>query len=168
MAIRAAQFPADTQALIALIGEYVAWLNIDMAFQNFDQEMAQIDQHYSLPRGMFWVLQLSGQLVGGVGFKHLDATTAEVKRLYVQPAYRGQQWGDALMRTVIDATRELGYQRLVLDTVPQTAGSHALYQRLGFVPIAPYYSGPTLATEFFQLALRSAQRQVHGASTPAP
>jgi putative acetyltransferase len=153
MQIREAQFPTDQAALVALIREYAAWLNIDMSFQNFEQEMAQIDSQYSLPSGMLWVVQEAQQLVACVGFKHFDSTTAEVKRLYVQPACRGQQWGDELMRKVIDTTRQLGYQRLVLDTVPQTAASHGLYLRLGFTPIAPYYSGPTLATQFFELSL---------------
>jgi putative acetyltransferase len=151
MHIREAQFPSDQTALVALIREYAGWLNVDMCLQNFDEEMAQIDSKYSLPNGVFWVVENHGQLVGGVGFKHLDNATAEVKRLYVQPAFRGQQLGDKLMQMVIDTTRQLGYQRLVLDTVPQTAASHGLYLRLGFAPSAPHYDGPTLATRFFAL-----------------
>jgi putative acetyltransferase len=153
MHIRQAQFPSDQAALVALIREYAAWLNVDMCLQNFNEEMAQINSKYSLPNGVFWVVENAGQLVGGVGFKHLDSTTAEAKRLYVQPAFRGQQLGDKLMQMVIDTTRRLGYQRLVLDTVPQTAASHGLYLRLGFAPTAPYYDGPTLATDFFELRL---------------
>lgn len=153
MQIREAQFPSDQAALVALIREYADWLNIDMSFQNFDEEMAQIDSQYCLPSGMLWVVQEALQLVACVGFKRFDSTTAEVKRLYVQPAYRGCHWGDELMHKVIDTTRQLGYQRLVLDTVPQTVASHGLYLRLGFTPIAPYYCGPTLAIQFFELKL---------------
>jgi putative acetyltransferase len=131
MHIREAQFPDDQAALVALIREYATWLSIDMSFQNFDEEMAQID----------------------VGFKRLDDTTAEVKRLYVQPAYRGQQWGYRLMEAVLGTTRQLGYQRLVLDTVPQTIDAQRMYVRMGFKPIPPYYSGLTLATDFFELRL---------------
>jgi putative acetyltransferase len=153
MHIREAQFPSDQAALVALIREYADWLNIDMSFQDFDNEMAQIDSKYSLPNGLLWVVQQADQLVGCVGFKHLDGTTAEIKRLYVQPAFRGQQLGDKLMQVVIDTTRQMGYQRLVLDTVPQTLAAQSLYLRLGFTPIAPYYDGPTLATHFFGLSL---------------
>jgi putative acetyltransferase len=157
MHIRQATFPADQTALVALIREYTAWLNIDMSFQNFDDEMAHIDTKYSLPNGLFWVVEEAGRLVAGVGFKHFDSTTAEVKRLYVQPAFRGQQLGDQLMRIVVDTTRQRGYQRLVLDTVPQTVAAQGLYQRMGFSPIAPYYDGPTLATQFFELRLDAAK-----------
>jgi putative acetyltransferase len=52
-------------------------------------------------------------------------------------------------------TRQLGYQRLVLDTVPQTVFAQTIYQRMGFTPIAQYYEGPTLATQFFELPLHS-------------
>jgi putative acetyltransferase len=153
MHIRQAQFPSDQAAVVALIREYATWLNIDMGFQNFDEEMAQIDSKYSLPSGLLWAVQNGVDLVGCIGFRRLDDSTAEVKRLYVQPVFRGQQLGDKLLATVIDTTRQLGYQRLVLDTVPQTAASHGLYRRFGFEPIAPYYTGPTLATAFFELRL---------------
>ena len=153
MHIHEAQFPDDQAALVALIREYAAWLNIDMSFQNFDEEMAQIDTEYSLPKGLLWTLQDGVKLVGCVGFKQLDDSTAEVKRLYVQPAYRGQRWGYELMQMVLGTTRQLGYQRLVLDTVPQTVDAQGLYVRMGFKPIPPYYSGLTLATDFFELRL---------------
>jgi putative acetyltransferase len=155
MHIRQAQFPLDIPAIVTLVREYAAWLNIDMSFQNFEQEMLQIESIYSLPKGLFWVVEEADKLVGCVGFKHLDATTAEVKRLYVQPAFRGQQLGEKLMQVLTDTTRQLGYQRLVLDTVPQTAFAQTLYQRMGFAPIAQYYDGPTLATQFFELPLRT-------------
>jgi putative acetyltransferase len=153
MHIRQAQFPDDQAALVALIREYAAWLNMDMSFQNFDEEMAQIDKAYSLPKGLLWALQDGDNLVGCVGFKRLDEATAEVKRLYVQPAYRGQLWGQKLMDVVVGTTGQLGYQRLVLDTVPQTIDAQRLYVRMGFKPIPPYYSGLTLATDFFELRL---------------
>ena len=153
MHIREAQFPSDQKAVVAIIREYAAWLDIDMGFQNFDEEMAHIDSKYRLPSGLLWVVQNGENLVGCIGFRHLDDGAAEVKRLYVQPAFRGQQLGGKLLRTVIDTTRRLGYERLVLDTVPQTAASHGLYQHFGFRRIAPYYDGPTLATAFFELKL---------------
>lgn len=154
MLIRKAHFPSDQAALVALIREYAAWLNIDMSFQDFDNEMAQIDSKYTLPHGMLWVAQEADKLVGCVGFKHLDSASAEVKRLYVQPAFRGKQLGEQLMQVVVNTTRQLGYQRLVLDTVPQTVAAQALYLRMGFMRIAPYYTGPTLATDFFELSLQ--------------
>jgi putative acetyltransferase len=155
MLIRQAQFPEDSQAIVGLVREYAAWLAIDMSFQNFEQEMALIGSTYSLPKGLFWVVEVGAKLVGCVGFKHLDTTTAEVKRLYVQPAFRGQQLGEQLMLLLTEATRQLGYQRLVLDTVPQTVFAQGIYQRMGFTPIAQYYAGPTLATQFFELPLHS-------------
>ncbi len=155
MQVRQAQFPGDTEAVVSLVREYAAWLNIDMSFQNFEQEMAQMGSTYSLPNGLFWVVQEGERLVGCVGFKHLDATTAEVKRLYVQPAFRGHKLGEQLMQLLTDTTRQLGYQRVVLDTVPQTVAAQGLYLRMGFTPIAQYYDGPTLATQFFELPLHS-------------
>jgi carbonic anhydrase len=51
-----------------------------------------------------------------VGLKKLDATSAEVKRLYVPPQYRGNGIGKMLVEAALQQARELGYKRIVADT----------------------------------------------------
>lgn len=97
---------------------------------------------------------VSGQGIAGcVGLLRHDAGTAEVKRLYVRPGFRGQQLGEKLVTTLMARARQLGYARLILDAVPQTAVAQHLYRAMGFEEIGPYYPNPVPGTKFFALSL---------------
>ncbi|HGL6718886.1 hypothetical protein NTJ56_13450 [Burkholderia contaminans] len=62
--VREAVFPADTHRLVAVIREYVRWLDMDLSQRGFDAEMATFEQHYSLPSGMFVVADAGGEIAG--------------------------------------------------------------------------------------------------------
>ena len=74
-----------------------------------------------------------------------------MKRLFVRPSARGAGVGRLLAGGVIRAARRCGYRRLVLDTLPVMHAAHALYERMGFVPIAPYYESPIAGTRYLGL-----------------
>ena len=153
MHIREASFPADSQSLKAVIHEYIAWLDMDLSYRGFAQEMEAFDGLFTLPSG-FFLMAVSGQdIAGGVGLLRHDAGTAEVKRLYVRPGFRGRQLGEKLICALMDRARQLGYERLVLDAVPQTVVAQQLYRAMGFEETLPYYSNPVPGTKFFALSL---------------
>lgn len=153
MQIREAQFPQDTQALTALIQEYVAWLDIDLSQRGFDREMAHFEQTFTLPSGLFLIAQSEQAFAGCVGLLRRTPTQAEVKRLYVKPAFRGMHLGEQLMTQLLQKARELKLEQLMLDSVPQTAFARHLYKALGFQEISPYYANPLTGTAFFALDL---------------
>jgi carbonic anhydrase len=79
-----------------------------------------------------------------------------MKRLYVRPEFRGHALGRALAEKLIAEAGEIGYARMRLDTVPNKMDEAiALYQRLGFKTIAPYYPSPVEHTLFMGLELVS-------------
>ena len=65
-----------------------------------------------------------------------------MKRLYIQPSYRQFRRGRELTRCIVERGRELGYRRVVLDTLDIMQGAQALYRSLGFASIEPYYDNP--------------------------
>ena len=151
--IREAVFPADTSALVAVIGEYVRWLDMDLSYRGFDAEMDAFEHVYTLPSGMFFVADAGGEVAGCAGLLRHTANTAELKRLYVREAFRGLSLGETLVLSVIGKEKTLGFSTLVLDSVPQTCFAQPIYERLGFVEIAPYYENPVKGTRFLALEL---------------
>lgn len=151
--ISLAVFPDDSCALKAIISEYVAWLDMDLSYRGFAQEMDSFDQLFTLPSGFFLMAKAGGEIAGCVGLLRHTPDTAEVKRLYVRPDYRGAQLGEKLMAGLVERAIGLGYQRLILDAVPQTHFAQRLYRSLGFEEIDPYYAKPVSGTRFFGLTL---------------
>lgn len=126
-----------------LIREYTEWLGRDLAFQGLEDELADLGGKYLPPHGRLVVaVTTDGTVVGCVAYHRLDDTTAEMKRLYVQPAGRGHHLGEWLAERIMELAREDGCTRMVLDTVKPLEAAVSLYRKLGFDEIDPYYGNP--------------------------
>ena len=86
--------------------------------------------------------QENGELVACGALKKLDADTAEIKRMYTVPGARGRGLGREILFALIDAGRQAGYARLVLETGNQQPEAVHLYERAGFrrIPNYGYYA----------------------------
>jgi len=145
---------ADWNDARRLVEAYAASLDLDLSFQNFTDEIEHLSTEYGPPAGAFLMAEANGRRVGCVGLRAFSGTTGEIKRLYVEPSARGLGAGRALAHGVVALGRELGYTRLVLDTLPSMREAQALYLSLGFEPIAPYRFNPVPGTAFLELQLR--------------
>lgn len=103
------------------------------------------------PRGVFVLAVRDGAPVGCVGLKGLG-TWGEIKRLWIAPAARGHGLSHRLMAVVEAAARELGMQKLRLDTNSRLAEATALYRRTGWEEI-PRYNGDPYPDLFFEKTL---------------
>ena len=110
---------ADRSALIAMNVEYVTWvfaeiekmsgltardiLGADVA----DYIPTVIDKVCgdAPPRGVFYLVEDAGQVVAMGGLRRIDDGVAELKRVYVRPAGRGQRLGEAIVRAPARPTR---------------------------------------------------------------
>jgi len=134
----------------ALIVEYAQSLGVDLSFQHFDDEIANLDEVYE----SIFVARDGDVLAGCVALRRIDDETCEMKRLYVRPQFRGLDLGRRLAEHAIAAARASGYLRIRLDTLPSMHAAIALYRSLGFVEIAPYRFNPVEGTRFLELSLR--------------
>jgi putative acetyltransferase len=97
---------------------------------------------YVPPDGALLVAWVGGAAAGSVGLARLDATTTELRRLWVRPAFRRAGVARALTVASLERAAALGYERLVLDVVPSRTGAIDLYRSLGFAEIEPYDEYP--------------------------
>src|SRR5437899_4313912 len=130
-----------------LFEEYGASLGFSLCFQNFDKELAGLPGDYAPPRGRLLIAYIDSEPAGCVALHEFDDGISEMKRLYVRPAFRGKRVGLALANAALAAAREIGYQRMRLDTVSsEMADAVRMYRRLGFKEIAPYRTNPQPGT----------------------
>ena len=148
--IIAVRTPDDLAATIALFRAYAASLGVDLAYQDFEAELAAMPGKYAPPTGELLLARgADGAPLGCVGLRAIDPVgCCEMKRLYVSPDARGMGLGRTLVEAVLDAAARLGFRELRLDTLPDMSDAQALYARMGFVRIAPYYDTPIAGTVF--------------------
>ncbi len=136
-----------------LVEAYAATLNIDLDFQDFATEINSLPVIYGPPRGCFLLAQDQDRFIGCVGLRQLAEGICEMKRLYVRPEWRSAGIGRALAQAIIEEAKKLGYERMRLDTLPDMSVARALYQSLGFRPVAAYRFNPVPGANYMELAL---------------
>lgn len=146
--------PGELDAVRRLMREYQTWLGIDLCFQGFERELAGLPGDYAPPSGRLLLARAGAEAAGCVALRRQDPESGEMKRLYVQSAHRGKGLGGTLARAAIAAAREIGYSRVLLDTLPKMPEALALYRSLGFREIAPYYHNPIPGALYLELRIR--------------
>ena len=143
----------------ALFKEYEAWLGINLCFQNFEKELAELPGEYVPPEGRLLLAIEDDRLAGCIALRKIGDGICEMKRLFLRAEFRGKGLGRKLVEAIISEAREIGYARMRLDTLPgKMDEAIALYRSLGFVEIEPYYQNPVSGAKFMELELGSEAR----------
>jgi len=154
MRIIQAESSADLQHIRELFAEYVEWLGINLCFQNYEKELAELPGDYAPPTGRLLIAYEDQEVAGCIALRNLGDGVCEMKRLYVRPAFRGERLGWKLVELVLEEARTIGYERIRLDTLPgKMDRAIAMYRTLGFKDIDPYYHNPVTGAAFMELVL---------------
>lgn len=147
----------EFDAVREIFREYAQGLGVDLCFQNFEQELAHLPGEYAPPRGALVLAMVDGEVAGCCALRPLDnadyPNAAEMKRLYVRPAYRGLGLGRQLAEAALDAARQRGYACVLLDTLSDMEAARTLYEDLGFEEIPPYYHNPIPGAHYLKAEL---------------
>ena len=133
---------ADFALSKKLFTEYAVSLEIDLSFQDFENELAGIDRMYVQPEGGLLLACIEQQAIGCAGIRKIDEETAELKRMYVQPSYRNLHIGADLLDRSLQLAKELGYKKIRLDTLEHMTKAKKLYKSFGFYEIPAYRFNP--------------------------
>jgi GNAT superfamily N-acetyltransferase len=160
MNIVSAESERDIAEIRELFREYQRFLNVDLCFQGFELELANLPGKYAAPSGVLLLAKEGADCIGCGAIRRFgrpEDHLCEMKRLYVRPSVRGLGVGKRLAEQLIQEGIRLGYQTMILDTLDKLVAATNLYQTLGFVPIEPYYGNPLPDVSYWKLDLTSQQ-----------
>jgi ribosomal protein S18 acetylase RimI-like enzyme len=139
--------PVDVELGQELVREYVVATAEEQAGAGNDPDLGLIlpyipDWHDFAGRflrsgGAFLVGTVDGAVAGCVGVTPLRDGQCEMNRLWVRPPFRAAGLGRVLALASMDAARDLGFARMLLDVLPTRTGAIALYRSLGFEEVPP-------------------------------
>jgi ribosomal protein S18 acetylase RimI-like enzyme len=145
----------ELEEIRTLFREYESEIGIDLCFQGFEQELADLPGKYALPRGRLLIARIGNELCGCIALRPLlaDNDVCEMKRLFIRRAYRGMGLARRLVERLFEEARSAGYRTMRLDTLASMADALALYRSLGFREIPAYYASPLPGTVYLEFDL---------------
>jgi GNAT superfamily N-acetyltransferase len=145
--------PNDLSAVKGLMRDYLAWVNLDLSFQDFEGELQALPGDYVPPAGALLVAEVGSDIVAMIALRPLSEGVCEMKRLFVRQSARGLGVGRALITRVMNEARGMGYREMRLDTLPVMGEAQAMYESFGFRDIEAYYQTPIAGTRFMGVRL---------------
>ena len=142
-------FQEYTDMLVRESPSFAEYLKI----QRYGAELDDPESKYGLPGGRLYLARVDGAAAGCAALRRLDGTRCELKRMYVRPRYRGQRISAALLERILEDAREIGYKKMLLDTLPFLTTAIAMYKRRGFAEIPGYNESPLSETIYMELEL---------------
>ena len=154
MNIRDATSRTDLDAVAQLMRAFISWhyerhskdrQRIDSYFDSdaFEAELRGLPGDFSPPKGALLVAEENGRIAGCVAFRDLGNGACEMKRMFVLPQFHGLGAGRMLAAAIVERAKAIGYSKMMLDTGPLQREAQALYRKIGFKDVEPYYEVPS-------------------------
>ncbi len=133
--------------------EYARSLNVDLCFQNFEEELSSLSQKYGPPDGTIILAYMDGRAVGCAALRRLTGDICEMKRLYLRDSCRGMGLGKMLVNRILEEAAAKKYRLIRLDTLPAMDKAQKLYEAFGFYDIEPYVYNPIQGARYLEKEL---------------
>lgn len=170
--VRSVDWSSQLGTVRGLFKEYRDWLaehgeggeaarsRVAAGLQLVDGLIAGLPGAYAPPTGDILLWFEGDQVVACGTLRELEPKVGEIRRIHVRPDYRGKEFGPRFVAALIDRARELGYNRLRVDTLGSMAAAIEFYQEMGFRPIPAFWPHPAAGALFFECRI--------GPTTPSP
>jgi len=156
--VREAVGTEDVAAVRRLMRAYGAYLAANpsgaanICLEGYEEELERLPEGYSA----LLLAMVDDEPAGCVALRTLqrDEIACEMKRLWVEGAFRGFGLGKRLAEAAIGWARRTGFDAIYLDTVPAAMPeANRMYEAMGFVPVDRYNSNPVADIVFFRMSL---------------
>lgn len=178
--LRRVNWSKDIDTVRRLFHDYREWLadhrdtaasadsNVRKGLGQIDRQIAELPGAYGRPSGEIILALVQEEVVACGALRELQPKVGEIKRIYVRADHRGPGFGPRLTRALLNRARDLGYERVRVDTLPTMAAAIQFYQEMGFEPIRRYWPHPVPGALFFEYVVRKpkAAPRRHGGSKP--
>lgn len=155
--VRRVETPTDFERFSALLTDYEAALPADLRHKQPSSNKAPGEIYRG--RSAAFLAFVDGRAAGCVAVREIDARTAVLKRLFVDPRHRGIGAARALVETALGFLKEQRYGRVVLDTEKhRLRRAYELYVAFGFRECPPYGEVDYACPTFMELDLAGAGR----------
>ncbi|MFW0788622.1 GNAT family N-acetyltransferase [Gordonia sp. CPCC 205333] len=131
--------PVDDADARGCLASYIAELRQRFP-GGFDTNVSPTD--FTAPHGTLFVAHVDDVARGVVGVRFLDETSAEIKRMWVDPQARGLGLARRLLSAAEDSIAASGRTSVVLDTHASLVEAIALYRSCGYQETTPYNDNP--------------------------
>lgn len=142
-------FSEYTDMLVENDPEFKKYLDI----QNYDDEINHLEQKYGMPEGRLYLIYCNNFLAGCIALRKIDNHNCEMKRLYIRPAFRGNNLGSMLIEKIIADAKKTGYAYMLLDTLPFLHSAIHIYKKFGFYETESYNNSPMSTSVYMKLDL---------------
>jgi ribosomal protein S18 acetylase RimI-like enzyme len=167
--IRRVNWPKDLETVRRLFQDYRRWIadhrdtrrsaaaRVRTGLGEIDDLISELPGAYGPPRGEVVLARVGTVVVACLALREIEPKIGDIKRVYVREDHRGPVFGPRLTRALLKRARELGYERVRVDTLPTMAAAIEFYPAMGFEPIDPYWSHPVAGARFFEYVIRSSR-----------
>ncbi len=100
-----------------------------------------------------WLARIGDEVAGCIALRRLDDGSAEVKRLYVRPAWQGRRVAHLLLDALHEFARDARYRWLYLDSKDDLAVAIRFYRSRGYEDCPRYNDNPQ-ATVFLRRSVQ--------------
>lgn len=129
---------ADGAAVERLVFSVLAEYGLAPEPEGVDRDLRDLEAFYFAQGGWFGVwTDDHGVVCGSAGIGRVDATTCELRKMYLVPSKRGNGQGRLILQRALAEAKRLGYQRIILETATVLKEAVRLYERHGFHQTEP-------------------------------